>query len=76
MQATSPEGAVGGTAQTSGIEYSDSNSFDAHSTDESSCKVEKLENELRIAKELIQSEFPIFYCVNFCFFLLILFPYI
>ncbi|XP_058064502.1 kazrin [Anopheles bellator] len=46
----SPDGAVGG------IELlSDSNSFDAHSTDDSSSRVEKLENELRISKELIQS---------------------
>ncbi|XP_055608212.1 kazrin isoform X3 [Uranotaenia lowii] len=46
----SPDGAVGG------IELlSDSNSFDAHSTDDSGSRVEKLENELRISKELIQS---------------------
>ena len=49
MLENSPDGAVGG------IEFSDSNSFDAHSTDDSSSKVEKLENELRISKELIQS---------------------
>ncbi|XP_065092223.1 kazrin isoform X2 [Ochlerotatus camptorhynchus] len=46
----SPEGAVGGIDL-----LSDSNSFDAHSTDDSSSRVEKLENELRISKELIQS---------------------
>ncbi|XP_055534531.1 kazrin isoform X2 [Wyeomyia smithii] len=46
----SPEGAVGG------IELlSDRDSFDAHSMDDSSSRVEKLENELRISKELIQS---------------------
>ncbi|XP_035794057.1 kazrin-A-like isoform X4 [Anopheles albimanus] len=46
----SPDGAVGGIEM-----FSDNNSFDAHSTDDSSSRVEKLENELRISKELIQS---------------------
>ncbi|XP_055630356.1 kazrin isoform X3 [Toxorhynchites rutilus septentrionalis] len=46
----SPDGAVGGIDPPS-----DSNSFDAHSTDDSSSRLEKLENELRISKELIQS---------------------
>ncbi|KFB50646.1 AGAP007137-PA-like protein [Anopheles sinensis] len=43
-------GAVGGIDL-----LSDSNSFDAHSTDDSGSRMEKLENELRISKELIQS---------------------
>uniref|UniRef100_A0A182ILY0 SAM domain-containing protein n=1 Tax=Anopheles atroparvus TaxID=41427 RepID=A0A182ILY0_ANOAO len=48
---SSPDGgAVGGIDL-----LSDSNSFDAHSTDESGSRMEKLENELRISKELIQS---------------------
>ncbi|XP_021696336.1 kazrin isoform X3 [Aedes aegypti] len=46
----SPEGAVGGVDL-----LSDNNSFDAQSTDDSGGRVEKLENELRISKELIQS---------------------
>ncbi|XP_062553559.1 kazrin isoform X2 [Armigeres subalbatus] len=46
----SPDGAVGGIDL-----LSDTNSFDAHSTDDSGGRVEKLENELRISKELIQS---------------------
>lgn len=50
----SPDGAVGGIEM-----FSDNNSFDAHSTDDSSSRVEKLENELRISKELIQSKCPI-----------------
>uniref|UniRef100_A0A182T263 SAM domain-containing protein n=1 Tax=Anopheles maculatus TaxID=74869 RepID=A0A182T263_9DIPT len=46
----SPDGAVGG------IELlSQSNSFDVHSAEDSSNRMEKLENELRISKELIQS---------------------
>jgi hypothetical protein len=44
----SPDGAVGG------IEMSD-NSFDAQSMDEGGNRIERLENELRIAKELITS---------------------
>lgn len=53
----SPEGAVGGTSNqpASGVEVSDSNSFGAPSIEENNVRVEKLENELRIAKELIQS---------------------
>ncbi|XP_058830102.1 kazrin isoform X3 [Topomyia yanbarensis] len=50
LLANSPDGAVGGIDL-----LSDSNSFDAHSTDDSSGRLEKLENELRISKELIQS---------------------
>ncbi|XP_029726619.1 kazrin isoform X3 [Aedes albopictus] len=46
----SPDGAVGGIDL-----LSDNNSFDAQSTDDSGGRVEKLENELRISKELIQS---------------------
>ncbi|XP_058459377.1 kazrin isoform X3 [Malaya genurostris] len=46
----SPDGAVGGIDL-----LSDRDSFDAHSTDDSGGRVEKLENELRISKELIQS---------------------
>lgn len=48
----SGDGAVGG------VDVSDGSSFAEvrDSNDESSCKVEKLENELRIAKELIQSK--------------------
>uniref|UniRef100_A0A182WLK0 SAM domain-containing protein n=1 Tax=Anopheles minimus TaxID=112268 RepID=A0A182WLK0_9DIPT len=46
----SPDGAVGG------IELlSQSNSFDVNSAEDSSNRMEKLENELRISKELIQS---------------------
>jgi hypothetical protein len=46
----SPDGAVGGIDMVDG-------SFDASSIDESEGnKIERLENELRIAKELIQSE--------------------
>lgn len=48
----SPDGAVGGIDL-----LSDNNSFDAQSTDDSGGRVEKLENELRISKELIQSMF-------------------
>ncbi|XP_039442431.1 kazrin-like isoform X2 [Culex pipiens pallens] len=51
LLANSPDGAVGGVDPL----LSDSNSFDAHSTDDSGGRVEKLENELRISKELIQS---------------------
>ncbi|XP_035918077.1 kazrin-like isoform X9 [Anopheles stephensi] len=46
----SPDGAVGGIDL-----LSQSNSFDVHSADDSSNRMEKLENELRISKELIQS---------------------
>ncbi|XP_053677270.1 kazrin-A [Anopheles nili] len=47
----SPDGAVGGIDM-----LSESNSFDVHSAEDSSgSKMEKLENELRISKELIQS---------------------
>lgn len=52
LRGQSPEGAVGGQNQNlSGVQISDSNSFE-----ENNVKVEKLENELRIAKELIQSK--------------------
>lgn len=43
----SPDGAVGG------IDFSDSNSFDAHSTDGSSSRIERLETELKLAKEQV-----------------------
>ncbi|XP_050073641.1 kazrin isoform X3 [Anopheles maculipalpis] len=46
----SPDGAVGGIDL-----LSQSNSFDVHSAEDSSNRMEKLENELRISKELIQS---------------------
>ncbi|XP_049290247.1 kazrin-A isoform X4 [Anopheles funestus] len=46
----SPDGAVGGIDL-----LSQSNSFDVHSVEDSSNRMEKLENELRISKELIQS---------------------
>uniref|UniRef100_A0A182MVH3 SAM domain-containing protein n=1 Tax=Anopheles culicifacies TaxID=139723 RepID=A0A182MVH3_9DIPT len=50
MLENSPDGAVGG------IELlSQSNSFDVNSAEDSSNRMEKLENELRISKELIQS---------------------
>lgn len=57
LRGQSPEGAVGGANQNaSGLELSDSNSFGTPSVEENNVRVEKLENELRIAKELIQSE--------------------
>lgn len=43
----SDEGAVGG------VDLSDSNSFDAHSTDDSSSRIERLEAELKYAKQQI-----------------------
>ncbi|XP_037918589.1 kazrin isoform X3 [Hermetia illucens] len=43
----SPDGAVGG------IDLSDSNSYDAHSTDGSSSRVDRLEAELKVAKNQI-----------------------
>lgn len=46
----SPDGAVGG------IDFSDSNSFDAHSTDGSSSRVDRLEAELKYAKEQISGK--------------------
>uniref|UniRef100_A0A8W7P3L8 SAM domain-containing protein n=1 Tax=Anopheles coluzzii TaxID=1518534 RepID=A0A8W7P3L8_ANOCL len=46
----SPDGAVGGIDL-----LSQSNSFEVHAADDSSNRMEKLENELRISKELIQS---------------------
>uniref|UniRef100_A0A9I3E1F0 SAM domain-containing protein n=1 Tax=Anopheles dirus TaxID=7168 RepID=A0A9I3E1F0_9DIPT len=46
----SPDGAVGGIDL-----FSESNSFDVHSAEDGSNRMEKLENELRISKELIQS---------------------
>lgn len=57
LLANSPDGAVGGVDSL----LSDSNSFDAHSTDDSGGRVEKLENELRISKELIQSKSSLFF---------------
>lgn len=52
-----PEGAVGGQNQNvSGLDLSDSNNFGISSIEKNNVRVEKLENELRIAKELIQSE--------------------
>lgn len=57
LRGQSPEGAVGGSLNqnTSGVELSDSNSFGTPSVEDNTVRVEKLENELRIAKELIQS---------------------
>uniref|UniRef100_A0A182QC21 SAM domain-containing protein n=1 Tax=Anopheles farauti TaxID=69004 RepID=A0A182QC21_9DIPT len=46
----SPDGAVGGIDL-----FSESNSFDVHSAEDGGNRMEKLENELRISKELIQS---------------------
>uniref|UniRef100_A0A182K284 SAM domain-containing protein n=1 Tax=Anopheles christyi TaxID=43041 RepID=A0A182K284_9DIPT len=46
----SPDGAVGGIDL-----LSQSNSFDVHLAEDSNNRMEKLENELRISKELIQS---------------------
>lgn len=43
----SEDGAVGG------VDLSDSNSLDAHSTDGSSSRIERLESELKLAKEQI-----------------------
>lgn len=50
----SEEGAVGG------VDLSDSNSFDAHSTDGSSSRIERLEAELKYAKQQIsrKNNFP------------------
>lgn len=45
----SPDGAVGG------IELSENNSFETQTDEDNFCKMERLENELKIAKELIQS---------------------
>lgn len=44
-------GAVGGAVE---LTLSDSNSLDAHSTDGSSSRIERLEMELKMAKEHIQ----------------------
>lgn len=47
----SGDGAVGG------IDASDTSSYEVRdANEEGSCRIEKLENELRIAKELIQSK--------------------
>uniref|UniRef100_A0A336LPK9 CSON009027 protein n=1 Tax=Culicoides sonorensis TaxID=179676 RepID=A0A336LPK9_CULSO len=56
LQSQSPEGAVGGlNHNASGLDFSDCNNLESKSDEDTNVRVEKLENELRIAKELIQS---------------------
>lgn len=45
----SPDGAIGGV----GVDLSDSNSYDAHSTDGSGSRLDRLENELKSARNQI-----------------------
>lgn len=52
----SEDGAVGGTD----LPLSDSNSFDAHSTDGSSSRIDRLEIELKMAKDQISRNYHIF----------------